>query len=86
MLIVWFSITSTTLRAAPETLKTELPKSELCDLAIQALKELVKTSTEDTNKPVITKEQCMAISDEDINNTARKIIESNQPLNSKSQY
>ncbi|MFV1982099.1 MAG: hypothetical protein ACC657_01045 [Thiohalomonadales bacterium] len=86
MLIVWFSITSTTLRAAPETLKADLSKSELCDFAIQALKELSKTSTEGMNKPMITKEQCMAISDEDINNAARKIMESNQAINSKSQY
>lgn len=54
--------------------KTELSKSELCDFAIQALQELVKQSPGATTKQAITKEQCMAISDEDINNAAKKMM------------
>jgi len=54
--------------------KTELSKSELCDFAIQALQELLKQSPEVTSKQAITKEQCMAISDEDINNAAKNMM------------
>jgi len=59
-----------------ELAKTNLSKSELCDFAIQALSELLKQSTDGTAKPAITKEQCMAISDDDIDKAAKKMMES----------
>ncbi len=74
ILLTWFHLSSL-LAASPDISKTDMSKSELCDFAIQALQELLKQSPEAKNQPVITKEQCMSISDEDINNAAKKIME-----------
>ncbi len=75
ILLVWFSLNTSAIAAAPDIKKTDMSKSELCDFAIQALQELIKQSPDAKKQPVITKEQCMAISDEDINNAAKKIME-----------
>ena len=67
---------STIESAKAELGKTNMSKSELCDFAIQALGELLKKSPDGKTKPTVTKEQCMAISDDDINKAANKIMKS----------
>jgi len=52
---------------------SQMSKSELCDAALEALKQVLSQSTDAANKPILTKEQCMAISDEDIKNAAKKL-------------
>ncbi|MFV1985434.1 MAG: hypothetical protein ACC657_17935 [Thiohalomonadales bacterium] len=74
-LLVSLFLSSPVFAADPDIAKTDMSKSELCDFAIQALQELLKQSPDAAkNQPAITKEQCMAISDEDINNAAKKIM------------
>ncbi len=74
-LLICSSISLSAHAATPNLSETNMSKSELCDFAIQALQELVKQSPDSANKPAITKEQCMAISDEDINKAAQKMLE-----------
>ena len=70
---------SSTLESAKSELaKTNLSKSELCDFALQAMAELLKKSSDGTPKAAITKEQCMAISDDDINKAAKKLMGSDK--------
>ncbi|VAX00527.1 hypothetical protein MNBD_GAMMA22-2963 [hydrothermal vent metagenome] len=75
-LVVCASLNHPAFAAKPNLSETNMSKSELCDFAIQALQELLKQSPDGKNKPAITKEQCMAISDDDINKAAQKLMES----------
>jgi hypothetical protein len=75
LLALCLSVSNFTVNAAPKVSDSNLSKSELCDFAIQALAELIKQSPEQAKTQAITKEQCMAISDDDINKAAQKMME-----------
>ncbi len=53
----------------------QMSKAQLCDYAIQALEQLMQKSPQSNSKPAITKEQCMAISDKDIDDAIKKMTE-----------
>ena len=74
MLIVWFSINSPLFASTPKESKSVMSKSELCDVAIQAIEQILSQSPETKKNPIISKEQCMAISDEDIDNAVKKLM------------
>ncbi len=67
-----FLLSNAAYAAAP---KKPMSKEQLCDYAIQALEQLMQKSQDMKNKPTITKEQCMAISDKDIDEAIKKMTE-----------
>jgi len=73
--IIWFSISCPSMAADKPALSVAgMSKTELCDAAIEALKQFTK-ETPELKIPVLTKDQCMSIPDEDINNAVKKMME-----------